>query len=180
MDLADLARIRDAFAAAAERAAEAGFDVLEIDMARGYLLATFLSPLSNHRSDANGGSPEGRRRYPLEVVDTVRGAWPGERPLAVRLTAEDRARGGLTVDDAVATARELARHGVDLIHVAGGGTVPETRPEYRRFHLVPAADRIRNEAGLPTLVEGRLTTLDEVNTVLAAGRADLCLVELEP
>jgi anthraniloyl-CoA monooxygenase len=79
----------------------------------------------------------------------------------------------------VATARELAGHGVDLVHVAGGGTVPETRPEYRRFHLVPAADRIRNEAGVPTLVEGRLTTLDEVNTVLAAGRADLCLVALE-
>jgi anthraniloyl-CoA monooxygenase len=180
MDLADLARVRDAFAAAAERAAEVGFDVLEIDMARGYLLATFLSPLSNHRSDAYGGSPDGRRRYPLEVVDAVRGAWPGDRPLAVRLTADDRARGGLTVGEAVATARELAGHGVDLVHVAGGGTVPETRPEYRRFHLVPAADRIRNEAGVPTLVEGRLTTLDEVNTVLAAGRADLCLVELEP
>jgi anthraniloyl-CoA monooxygenase len=180
MNRSDLARVRDAFALAAERAAEAGFDLVEIDMARGYLLATFLSPLSNHRTDAYGGSPEGRRRYPLEVVDAVRQAWPRHRPLAVRLTVEDRARGGLTVDDAVGTARVLAGLGVDLIHVAGGGTVPETRPEYRRFHLVPAADRIRNEAGVPTLVEGRLTTLDEVNTVLAAGRADLCLVELVP
>jgi anthraniloyl-CoA monooxygenase len=174
----DMDRVREAFARSARWAAEAGFDLVELDMAHGYLLASFLSPLSNERRDEHGGELEARMRFPLEVLDAVRAELPGDRPLAVRLTATDWARGGLTVDDAVQTARAFAEHGCDLVHVMAGGTVPEARPEYRRFYLVPASDRIRNEAGIPTLVGGHLTTADEVNTILAAGRADLCLIDL--
>jgi anthraniloyl-CoA monooxygenase len=173
----DMAEVLESFAQGAEAAAEAGFDVLELNLAQGYLLGSFLSPLTNRREDAYGGTLEGRLRYPVEVMVAVRAAWPDDRPLAVRLVATDWARGGLTVSDAVEIAVRLAAEGCDLAHVTGGLTVPETRPQYRRFYLVPASDRIRNEAGLPTLVGGRLTTSDEVNTILASGRADLCLMD---
>jgi anthraniloyl-CoA monooxygenase len=172
-----LDRVRQAYQAAAGRAAEAGFDLLVLDMAHGYLLASFLSPLTNHRQDAYGGSPDGRLRFPLEVLDAARAAWPAERPLAVRLQASDRAAGGLDADDAVAVARRLREHGCDLVEVAAGWTVPWDRPDYRWLYLVPASDRVRNEAGVPTVAAGNLTTADEVNTILAAGRADLCLLD---
>lgn len=174
----DMDRVREAFARSARWAVEAGFDLVELDMAHGYLLASFLSPLPNERRDEYGGELSARMRFPLEVLDAVRAELPRDRPLAVRMTATDWARGGLTVDDAVQIARALAEHACDLVHVTAGGTVPEARPEYRRFYLVPASDRIRNEAGIPTLVGGHLTTADEVNTILAAGRADLCLVDI--
>ena len=170
-----LARLRDAFATAAARLAEAGVDVLELDLAHGRLLAGFLSPLTNHRDDAYGE----RSRFPMEVVSAVRAVWPADRALAVRLTVADRvARGGLTVDDGITTARELAAAGVAMVHVEAGQSVAEEQPTYRRGFLTELSDRVRNEAGVATLVGGHLTTIDEANTVLAAGRADLCLLDL--
>jgi len=174
MTEADMARVRDDFVAAATRAAAAGFDVLELDLADGYLLASFLSPLTNRRSDAFADP----LRYPLSVVDAVRAAWP--RLLSVRLTITDWARGGTTVEQGVEHARAMAAHGVDLVHVRAGHTTSTSRPEYRRGYLTTLSDRVRNEARVPTLVGGYLTTPDEVNTVIAAGRADLCLFEPLP
>ncbi|HEV2780433.1 MAG TPA: FAD-dependent monooxygenase [Actinophytocola sp.] len=178
MDGADLDRVRAGFTEAAGRAAEAGFDALELDMSDGYLLASFLSPLTNRRDDELGGPLEHRARYPLSVLDAARAVWPTDRLLAVRLTVTDWARGGLEIDDGIALARLLAEHGAELVHVRAGHTVAEARPEYRRGFLTTLSDRVRNEAGVPTLVGGYLTTLDEVNTIVAAGRADLCLLDL--
>jgi anthraniloyl-CoA monooxygenase len=177
MSLHEMDRVRAAFGAAAARAAGAGFDLAVLDMARGYLLGSFLSPLSNHRQDGYGGELERRLRFPLEVLDAVRDAWPRDRPVAVTLQATDWAPRGLGLDDAVAVARALLDHGCDLVELAAGWTVPWQRPEYGRLYLVPASDRVRNEAGVPTIAAGNLTTADEVNTVLAAGRADLCLLD---
>jgi anthraniloyl-CoA monooxygenase len=174
---ADLDRVADAFAAAAGRAAGAGVDVLLLDLAHGYLLGGFLSPLANRRTDELGGSPEGRLRFPLRVVDAVRVAWPADRPLWAALTVTDWAPGGVEPEEAVAAARALAGAGCDLIQVTAGQTTAVTRPDYGRFHLVGWSDLVRNDAGVPTVVGGRLTTADEVNTVLAAGRADLCLLD---
>jgi anthraniloyl-CoA monooxygenase len=177
MSREDMDRVRDAFRAGAARAASAGFDLAALDMARGYLLGSFLSPLSNRREDDYGGELERRLRFPLEVLDAVRDAWPGDRPVAVTLQATDWTPRGLSLDDAVAAARTLLDHGCDLVEVAAGWTVPWQRPDYGRLYLVPASDRVRNEAGVPTIAAGNLTTADEVNTVLAAGRADLCLLD---
>jgi anthraniloyl-CoA monooxygenase len=177
MSREDMDRVRDAFRSAAARAAGAGFDLVAVDMARGYLLGSFLSPLSNRRDDDYGGGLERRLRFPLEVLDAVRDAWPADRPVAVTLQATDWTARGLGLDDAVAVARALGDHGCDLIEVAAGWTVPWHRPEYGRLYLVPASDRVRNEAGVPTIAAGNLTTADEANTVLAAGRADLCLLD---
>ncbi|TDV36670.1 FAD-dependent monooxygenase [Actinophytocola oryzae] len=172
---AGMARVRDDFVAAVGRAREAGFDALELELADGYLLASFLSPLTNRRDDVYGTEP---LRFPLSVVDAVRAEWPGL--LMARVTVTDWARGGLTVEQGVANARALAEHGVDLVHVRAGHTTATSRPEYRRGYLTTLSDRVRNEAGVATLVGGYLTTPDEVNTVVAAGRADLCLFEPPP
>jgi anthraniloyl-CoA monooxygenase len=177
MTRADMDAVREAFRAAAARAATAGFDLVAVDMAHGYLLGSFLSPLSNRRQDGHGGALERRLRFPLEVLDAVREAWPDERPLAVTLQATDWAPRGLGLDDAVAIARALIEHGCDLVEVAAGWTVPWDRPDYGRLYLVPASDRVRNEAGVPTIAAGNITTADEASTVLAAGRADLCLLD---
>ncbi|MDQ3402729.1 MAG: hypothetical protein M3548_04980 [Actinomycetota bacterium] len=169
MDDADKATVREAFAAAAGRAARAGVDLLELDMADGYLLAGFRSPLASQPPDP---------AFPLSIVDAVRSVWTSA--LAVRLTVTDWARGGLEIDDAIAFARELRDRGVDLVHIRAGQTVTHTRPKYHRGYLTTLSDRVRNEAGVPTLVGGYLTRPDEVNTIVAAGRADLCLLDLEP
>jgi anthraniloyl-CoA monooxygenase len=174
----DMARVRQAFTAAASHAAIAGFDALELDMAHGHLLASFLSPLTNRRHDGYGGSLDNRLRFPLEVLDDVRAAWPNDRLLGVRLTVTDWASGGVGVDEGVEVARALKEHGAQLIHVAAGQTVPEVQPDYRRGFLTALSDRVRSEARVPTLVGGYLTTPDEVNTIVGAGRADLCLIEL--
>ncbi len=174
----DMERVREAFASAARLAAEAGADLLEVNAARGHLLATFLSPLSNRREDAYGGPLEGRMRFPLEVVEAVRGAWPSDRPLSVRIPATDWHPRGLVPADAVALARELRARGCDLVHVDAGGTTPRADPPYRRAYLTELADLIRNEARVPVLVGGYLPDLDDANTILAAGQADLCLVAL--
>jgi anthraniloyl-CoA monooxygenase len=175
MSADDLARVRSDFAAAAGRAAAAGFDALELDLADGHLLASFLSPLTNRRTDEFGAD---RLRYPLSVLDAVRAAWPGL--LVVRLTVTDWARGGLDIEDGVTHARAVREHGADLVHVRAGHTTAGSRPEYRRGYLTTLSDRVRNEAGVPTLVGGYLTSPDEVNTIVAAGRADLCLFEPPP
>ncbi|MBD0329999.1 MAG: FAD-dependent monooxygenase [Thermoleophilia bacterium] len=167
--------VRDAFVAGAERAAALGVAVVELDLAHGYLLASFLSPLANRRTDEYGAD---RLRFPLAVFDAVRAAWDGV--LAVRLSVADGARGGLTVDDGIAVARTLAARGCDLVHVEAGQTVADDRPEYRRGFLTALSDRVRNEARVLTLVRGHLTTPDEANTIVAAGRADLCILDLPP
>jgi anthraniloyl-CoA monooxygenase len=173
----DLDTLTLMFARAARLAAEAGFAMAQLDLSHGYLLAGFLSPLTNRREDAYGGSLENRMRYPLRVVDAVREAWPSDRPLAIRLTATDWARGGLTADGAVAVALALREHGCDLVEPVAGQSTAEYRPDYRRLYLVPFADHIRNEAGIATMVGGGVTTADEANTILAAGRGDLCLLD---
>jgi anthraniloyl-CoA monooxygenase len=176
MTVEDMAAVRADFATAAARAAALGFDVLELDMGHGYLLASFLSPASNRREDEYGAD---RLRFPLEVLDAVREAWPEERLLAVRLNVMDGTRRGLQLSDGIAIARELAEHGCGLVHVVAGQTVPEApQADYRRGFLTPLADRVRAEARVPTLVGGHLTTPDEANTLLGAGRADLVLLDV--
>jgi anthraniloyl-CoA monooxygenase len=175
LDEDGMTAIREDFVAAATRAAELDVDILELDCAHGYLLASFLSPLSNQRTDAYG---EDRLRFPLEVLDAVRRAWGGV--LAVRLSVTDWARRGLSVEDGVAIARVFVEHGCDLVHTVAGQTVAEDRPEYRRGFLTALSDRVRAGAGVPTLVGGHLTTLDDVNTIVGAGRGDLCILDLPP
>jgi anthraniloyl-CoA monooxygenase len=180
MDVADMVAVREAFAAAARRAAGAGFDLLELDMGHGYLLGSFISPASNRRDDTYGGNLAGRLRFPLEVLDAVRQTWPENRLLAVRLTVMDGSRRGLQLTEGIAIARELAVHGCGLVHVVAGQTIPDAaQADYRRGFLTALADRVRAEARMPTLVGGYLTTLDEANTIIAAGRADLCLLDVD-
>jgi anthraniloyl-CoA monooxygenase len=176
MTTRDISHTVNVFAAAAKAAAGCWLDALELNFAHGYLIAGFISPLTNRRSDDYGGSLENRMRFPLQVLDAVRASW--ERPLLVRISASDWADGGTGLDEAVAIAELLKAHGCDLVHVVMGQTIWESRPDYRRLFGVPASDRIRNEAGIPTIATGNLTTADDVNTVLAAGRADLCVLEL--
>jgi anthraniloyl-CoA monooxygenase len=179
MDADDLARVREAFAAGAARAAEAGFDVLELNFAHGYLVAGFLSPLTNRREDEYGGDLDARLRFPLEVLAAARSAWPAERLLAVRLSVTDWARRGTTVDDGIAIARAMHERGAELVHVVAGQTVIEGRPEYRRGFLTALSERVRTEARVRTLVGGWLTTPDQVDTIVAAAQADLAILELE-
>jgi anthraniloyl-CoA monooxygenase len=170
-------RLREQFAEAAGRAAEAGFDVLELQLGHGYLLHSFISPLSNTREDDYGESLENRLRYPLEVVAAVRERWPQDRLLAACVSATDWARRGSGLDEAVELARRVHELGCGLVHVVAGQAVPETRAEYRRAFLTQFSDHIRSAAGVPTLVGGYITTPDEVNTAVAAGRADLCILD---
>jgi anthraniloyl-CoA monooxygenase len=176
-DAAELVRLIDEFREAAGRALQTGALLLLLDMAHGYLLASFLSALSNHREDQHGGSLENRMRFPLRVFDAVREEWPRDRTLGVQLNATDSARRGFDPDDAIAVARELVAHGCDLIEVAAGGTTPRAEPDYRRLYLAPLADRVRNEANVPVMVGGNIAKPDDANTILAAGRADLCLID---
>ena len=177
MDRADMQRVTGEFARAAGLAAAAGADVLLLDLAHGYLLGGFLSPLANGRDDEHGGPLAGRLRFPLEVVDAVRAAWPAERPLWAAVAASDWAPGGIAPEEAVQAAAALAAHGCDLLQVTAGQATADSRPDYGRFYLVGWSDLVRNEAGVPTMVGGNLTTADEVDTVVAAGRADLCLLD---
>jgi anthraniloyl-CoA monooxygenase len=174
MDRADMDAVVRDHVRAAERAAEAGFDLLEVHMAHGYLLATFISPLTNVRRDEYGGSVENRMRFPLEVLDAVRAAWPAERPLSVRISAVDWAPGGQEIEDSLEVARLLKAHDVDLVDVSAGQTVPFAKPRYGRQFQTPFADRIRHEVGVPTMAVGNISSYMDVNTILAAGRADLC------
>jgi len=176
MTQADLDTVRDEFVRTAVLGAEAGFDLLELHMAHGYLLASFLTPLVNQRTDRYGGTRENRLRYPLEVLEAVRAVWPAERPISVRISATDWVDGGVSGDDAVEIARALARHGADVIDVSTGQTSPAARPRYGRLYQTPFSDRIRHEAGIPTMTVGNLSTYADANSILAAGRADLCVL----
>ncbi len=176
MSREDMDRVRDDFAAAARRAAAAGFDLLELHCAHGYLLSGFLSPLSNLRTDAYGGSLENRARFPLEVFAAVRAAWPADRPISVRISAVDWAPGGNTPADGVAIARLFKAAGADLIDVSSGLTSRDSRPTYGRMFQTPLAEMIRNEAGVATMAVGNIAEADDVNTIIASGRADLCAI----
>jgi anthraniloyl-CoA monooxygenase len=177
MTRADMDRVREDFGRAASTVAEAGADLLEVDAAHGYLLGSFLSPLSNRRTDAFGGPLEARMRYPLGVIGVVLETWSG--PISVRVPATDWARGGFDIEDAILFARAVRDLGVDLVHIASGHA-PRANPEYGPGYLVTFADRIRNEADVAVIVEGRIWTLDQANTILAAGRADLVLLDYAP
>lgn len=172
----DLDRITAEYVAATERAAAAGFDVIELHAAHGYLLSSFISPISNQRTDEYGGSLENRMRYPLEVFDAVRAAWPEDRPLMVRISAHDWIDGGITDDDAVEVARLFIEHGADAIDVSSGQVAKHEQPQYGRSYQTPFADKIRNRvavaAGVPVIAVGAISSYDDVNSLLLAGRAD--------
>jgi anthraniloyl-CoA monooxygenase len=170
----DMDAIKADYVAAAKRALAAGFDLLEVHMAHGYLLSSFISPLTNQRSDEYGGSLENRMRFPLEVFDAIRKVWPDDKPMSVRISASDWAPGGLTEDEVVEIARMLQIHGCDLVDVSSGQVVSHEDPLYGRMFQTPFADRIRHEVGIPTLAVGAIQGWDHVNTIIASGRADLC------
>ena len=174
MTRADMDIVRDQFVASATMANEAGADMLELHMAHGYLLSGFITPVSNQREDDYGGSLVNRLRFPLEVFDAVRAVWPQEKPMSVRISATDWVgAAGITGDDAVVIAQTLGAHGCDLVDVSAGQTTPEAEPVYGRMFQTPLAEQVRNEAQIPTIAVGNITTWDQVNTILAAGRADL-------
>jgi anthraniloyl-CoA monooxygenase len=175
---AELDEIRGQFAAAARAAARAGFDLLELHCAHGYLLSSFLSPLTNQRTDRYGGSLAARLRYPLEVFDAIRAAWPPDRPVTVRISATDWYDGGVGIDDAVEIARAFAEHGAAGLDVSTGQVVSEEQPAFGRSYQTPFADRIRNEIGrkhgVAVIAVGAISSYDDVNSLILAGRADLC------
>jgi len=158
---------------AVKRAGRAGFDMIELHAAHGYLIASFISPLTNKRTDEYGGTLENRLRFPLEVFRAMRKAWPEKKPMSVRISATDWQDGGLTGDDAVGVARAFREAGCDLIDVSTGQTVQDSAPVYGRMFQLPWSDMIRNECGIATMCVGNITSADQVNTILAAGRADL-------
>jgi anthraniloyl-CoA monooxygenase len=176
MERTDMDTVRMDFVRATRMAEEAGFDLLELHFAHGYLLASFLSPLTNRRADEYGGSLANRARFPLEIFDAARAAWPEAKPMSVRISATDWAEGGTTPDDAVEVARLLKAHGCDIVDVSAGQTVPEQKPVYGRLFQTPFADRIRHEAGIPTMTVGNIASYADVNSIIAAGRADLCVL----
>ena len=170
----DMDAVRDAFVTAARHGARAGFDMLELHAAHGYLLSSFISPLTNQRCDGYCGSLDNRLRFPLEVFAAMRAAWPADRPMSVRISATDWVEGGITGDDAVAIARSFKAAGVDLMDVSAGQTSLRAQPIYGRMFQTPFADRIRNEVGIATMAVGNITEPDHLNAIIAAGRADLC------
>ncbi|HUE88077.1 MAG TPA: bifunctional salicylyl-CoA 5-hydroxylase/oxidoreductase [Vicinamibacterales bacterium] len=176
MSRRDMDDVREDFIRAAELARAAGFDLLEVHMAHGYLLASFISPLTNTRTDDYGGGLANRMRFPLEVFDACREVWPPERPMSVRISAVDWLPGGLEPGDAVDVARLLHLHGCDVIDVSAGQTVPDQRPVYGRLFQTPFADRIRHDVKMATMAVGNISSFMDVNTIIAAGRADLCLL----
>jgi anthraniloyl-CoA monooxygenase len=176
MTRADMDQVAADFVQATGMAQAAGFDLLELHLAHGYLLASFISPLTNRRTDEYGGSLAGRMRYPLEIVSRVRAAWPQARPLSVRISATDWAPGGMEADDSVEVARMVVAAGADIVDVSAGQTVPEGKPVYGRQFQTPFSDRIRHEARVPTMTVGNISSPADVNTILAAGRADLVVL----
>jgi anthraniloyl-CoA monooxygenase len=176
MTRADMDAMTAAFVESTRRAAAAGFDWLELHCAHGYLLSAFICPLTNQRTDDYGGSLDNRCRYPLEVFSAVRAAWPADKPMSVRISAHDWAPGGNTPDDAVAIARLFKAAGCDVIDVSSGQTTRQAKPVYGRMYQTPFADRVRNEAGILTMAVGAITEADHANSIIGAGRADLCAV----
>ncbi|SPK75678.1 Salicylyl-CoA 5-hydroxylase (plasmid) [Cupriavidus taiwanensis] len=176
MTRADMDRVRDDFVAATRRAAAAGFDWLELQAGHGYLLSSFISPVTNHRTDQYGGTPAQRLAFPIEVLVAVREAWPQDKPISVRISATDWVNGGISADDAVEMARLFKQAGADVIDCSSGEVTPAQKPVYGRMFQTPFADRVRNEAGVPTIAVGAITEADQVNGIIASGRADLCAI----
>ncbi|CAN7635647.1 bifunctional salicylyl-CoA 5-hydroxylase/oxidoreductase [Trinickia sp. LjRoot230] len=172
----ELRDIEQQFVCAARMANEAGFDWLELHCAHGYLLSSFISPLTNRRTDEYGGSLDNRLRYPLEVFAAIRRVWPNDKPISVRISAHDWVDGGTTPDDAVAVARAFKAAGADIIDVSSGQVSKLEKPVYGRMFQTPFSDRIRNEAGIATIAVGAISEADHVNSIIAAGRADLCAI----
>jgi anthraniloyl-CoA monooxygenase len=176
MTRGDMDQVTIDFIRATRMADAAGFDLVELHLAHGYLLASFISPLTNRRSDQYGGSLANRMRYPLEIVTRVRAEWPQAKPLSVRISAVDWAPGGMEAHDAVEVARMAVEAGADIVDVSAGQTVPEAKPVYGRQFQTPFSDRIRHEARVPTMTVGNISSAADVNTILAAGRADLVVL----
>jgi anthraniloyl-CoA monooxygenase len=174
MTRADMDAVREAFVAATRYGAQSGFDMLELHAAHGYLLSSFISPLTNQRADGYGGSLDNRLRFPLEVFTAMRSVWAAEKPMSVRISATDWVEGGITGDDAVKIAQAFKQAGVDLMDVSAGQTSIRAQPVYGRMFQTPFADRIRNEVGIATMAVGNITEYDHLNSIIAAGRADLC------
>ncbi len=172
----DMDRVRDEFVQATAMAIDAGFDMLELHAAHGYLLSSFITPVSNRRTDEYGGSLANRLRFPLETFAAMRAHWPAGRPMSVRISATDWVEGGITGDESVAIGRAFGEAGADLIHVSTGQTTSEAAPVYGRLFQTPYSDRIRNEAGVATIAVGNVTEADQVNGIIAAGRADLVAI----
>jgi anthraniloyl-CoA monooxygenase len=172
-----MGQVRSDFEAAARRAAAMGHRMLLLDFARGGLLASFISPLTNRRQDEFGAGLEGRLRFPLDVLRAVRAAWPADLPLAVAYSAADHLAGGLDAEGSEEVARRLAQGGADLLLVLSGQTLAGSWPPYGRSYGAALSDSVRNGARVLTCAFGQITTVDEVNTILAAGRADLCVLD---
>jgi anthraniloyl-CoA monooxygenase len=173
---ADLAAITQQFVDAAGRSDDAGFDLIELHAAHGYLLSSFISPLTNQRRDRYGGTLANRLRFPVEVFRAVRAAWPPGKPMSVRISATDWCADGITADDSVEIARAFAGAGADIVDVSSGQVSPDEAPAFGRSYQTPFADRIRNAAGIPTMAVGIISSYDDVNSILLAGRADLCVL----
>ncbi len=176
MDRADMDQVVADYVAATERAEAAGFDMLEVHMAHGYLLNTYISPLTNQRSDEYGGSLENRMRFPLEVFNAVRAAWPEGKPISVRISANDWKEGGVTPGDAVPLATMLYDAGADIVDVSSGQVVSDEEPQYGRLFQTPFSERIRLELEKPTMAVGAISSFEDANSILAGGRADLCVI----
>jgi anthraniloyl-CoA monooxygenase len=176
MNRVDMDRVKADFVRATELAIDTGADWLELHCAHGYLLSSFLSPLTNLRQDEYGGSHENRARYPLEIFEAIRAIWPDDKPISVRLSCHDWFEGGNTPDDAAIFARMFKDAGADLIDCSSGQVWKEETPIYGRLFQTPFSDKIRNEVGIPTIAVGAISEADHANSILAAGRADLCAV----
>jgi anthraniloyl-CoA monooxygenase len=176
MTVDDMERVRQDFVRATRMAAEAGFDILELHCAHGYLLSSFLSPLTNRRHDEYGGTLANRVRFPIDVFRAMRAVWPADRPMSVRLSCHDWFPGGNTADEAVEIARLFKEAGADIIDCSSGQVWKGEQPVYGRMFQTPFADRIRNEVGIPTVAVGAIFEADHANSIVAAGRADLCAV----
>lgn len=174
MTRADTQKVLNDFVRAAKLGAEAGFDMLELHCAHGYLLSSFITPLANKRTDEYGGSLENRLRFPLDILRAVRKQWPDSKPVSVRISATDWVPEGISGAEAVEIAKAFHANGADIIHVSTGQTSVQAKPQYGRMYQTPYSDRIRNEAGIPTIAVGAITEPDQVNGIIAAGRADIC------
>ena len=173
---ADMDAVKEHFVQATRMGTEAGFDMIELHCAHGYLLSSFLTPVSNRRTDEYGGSTANRIRYPLEVFSAMRAEWPVERPMSVRVSATDWVEDGLTTDESVEIGKAFVAAGADVIHVSTGQTVADAKPVFGRLFQTPYSDRIRNEGRVPTIAVGNITEADQVNSIIAAGRADLVAI----
>ncbi len=174
LSVADLATIREQFVMSARRAVEADFDLLELHCAHGYLLSSFISPLTNQRTDSYGGSLDNRLRFPLEVFESIREVWPAERPMTVRISATDWVEGGVDTEDSIEVARAFAAVGADAIDVSTGQVSVDEKPDFGRSYQTPYADAIRNRVDIATIAVGAISSYDDVNSLILAGRADLC------